>query len=189
MIRTNLSTRPFYNVRAVHVAILALAAIVLAVTVFNVVQIIRLSTSQRTLGAQAQAAEDEATRLRAEAVQFVGRVDPKELAVVAKAAAEANEIIDQRTFPWTDLFAHFESALPANVRITEVQQGAGTDLLIIGAQARSIDELDQFIEALEMSGAFRDVVPTDETLMESGLIDARIQGTYTPPARRPEAKP
>jgi Tfp pilus assembly protein PilN len=186
MIRTNLSTRPFYNVRAVHAAILALGAIVLAVTLFNVVQIIRLTTSQRTLGAQAQAAEDEAARLRAEAVQFVARVDPKELAVVAKAAAEANEIIDQRTFPWTEVFAHFEATLPENVRITDVQQGAESDVLRIGAQSRSIDELAEFIAALEKTGAFRDVIPIDQTLMEGGFFDAEIQATYTPPARRGE---
>ena len=188
MIRTNLSTRPFYNVHAVRVAMLALAVIVLAVTVFNTVQLVRLYRSQQTLGAQAKAAEDEAARLRAEAVQFLGRVDPKELAVVAKAAAEANEIIDQRTFPWTDLFAHFEATLPENVRITGVDQGAGTDVLVIGAQARSIDELDQFMEALEETGAFRDVLAIDETTMEGGLIDATLQASYTPPARRAEAR-
>lgn len=189
MIRTNLSTRPFYNVRAVRAAILALAAVVLVVTVFNVVQIIRLTTSQRTLGAQAQAAEDEAARLRAEAVQFVARVDPKELAVVATAAAEANAIIDQRTFPWTDVFARFEATLPDNVRITAVQQGSGTDVLLIGAQSRSFDELADFIAALEKTGAFRDVIPTDETAMEGGFIDAKIQATYTPPAGRTQATP
>jgi hypothetical protein len=187
MIRTNLSTRPFYNIRAVRAAILALTVLVIVVTAFNVVQIISLTISQRTLGAQARAAEDEAARLRAEAGQIVARVDTKELAVVAKAAGEANAIIDQRTFPWTDLFAHFEAALPANVRITQVQQGSEADMLLIGAQARSIDELDQFIEALEMTGAFRDLIPTSETQMEAGFIDATIQGTYTPPARKVEA--
>ena len=187
MIRTNLSTRPFYNVRAVHAAILALAAVVFLVTAFNVVQIIRLTTSQRTLGAQAKSAEDEAARLRGEAVQLLARVDPKELASVAKAAGEANAIIDQRTFPWTDLLAHFEAALPENVRITEVQQGSGTDVLLIGAQARSFGEIDEFMESLEKTGAFRDMIPTNETQMESGVIEATIQGIYTPPARRAEA--
>jgi hypothetical protein len=184
MIRTNLSTRPFYNVRAVRAAILALVAIVFVVTAFNVVQIIRLTTSQRTLGAQARAAEDEAARLRAQATQILARVDQKELAVVAKAAGEANAIIDQRTFPWTDLLAHFEAALPANMRITQVQQGSETDTLLIGAQARSIDEINQFIESLEMTGAFRNVIPTSETLMDGGFFDATIQGTFTPAARR-----
>jgi hypothetical protein len=35
-----------------------------------------------------------------------------------------------------------------------------------------------------MTGAFRDVIATSETQMESGIIDATLQGTYTPPARR-----
>jgi Tfp pilus assembly protein PilN len=104
--------------------------------------------------------------------------------VVAKAAGEANAIIDQRTFPWTDLLAHFEAALPANMRITQVQQGSEADTLLIGAQARSIDEINQFIESLEMTGAFRDVIPTSETQMEGGFFDATILGTFTPAARR-----
>ena len=41
------STRPFYNVRAVQVALGAAAAIVLAFTLFNVVQIVRLSSASR----------------------------------------------------------------------------------------------------------------------------------------------
>ena len=64
MLRTNLSTRPFYNVRAVHAAVAAAGALVLAFTLFNVVQIVRLSVSQQTLGASASDAEEEATRLR-----------------------------------------------------------------------------------------------------------------------------
>ena len=183
MIRTNLSTRPFYNVRAVRAAILALAAIVFVMTAFNVVQIIRLTTSQRTLGAQARAAEDEAARLRADAMQTLARVDQKELAVVAKAAAEANAIIDQRTFPWTDLLAHFEAALPANVRITQVQQGSETDTLLIGAQAGSIDEIDQFIESLEKTGAFRNVLATATQISGDGLLEAIVEGAYQPPPR------
>ena len=184
MIRTNLSTRPFYNVRAVRAAILALGVVVFVATGFNAVEIIRLTSSQRTLGAQAQAAENEAARLRLQAAQVLARVDPKELAVVGQAATEANAIIDQRTFPWTDLFGHFEAELPENVRVTEVRQGSGGDVLQIGAQARSIDQLDQFIESLERTGAFREVIPVSETQMEGGIIDATLRGTYTPPARR-----
>ena len=188
MIRTNLSTRPFYNVRAVHAVIGTLAAIVLAITVFNVVEILRLTSSQRTLGAQAQSAEQEAARLRAEATQILARVDPKELEAVAKAASEANAIIDQRTFSWTDLFAHFEAALPEDVRITEVQQGSGTSQLLIGAEARRIEDLDQFIESLEMTGAFRDIIPISETSMDNGIIEARLEATYAAAARRADAR-
>ena len=111
MIRTNLSTRPFYNARAVRALLGLFAAIVVIATVYNVVQLVRLTSSQRTLGAKAEAAERESERLRREAVQTLGRVDQKELAVVGKAAAEANTIIDQRTFSWTDVLTHFERTL------------------------------------------------------------------------------
>ena len=43
MLRTNLATRPFYNDRAVHAAIGAAAAVVLALTILNVVAIVTLS--------------------------------------------------------------------------------------------------------------------------------------------------
>ena len=63
MINTNLSTRPFYNARAVTALLAVLSAIVFAVTAYNVVQLISLTGSQRTLGAKASACMDR-TRSR-----------------------------------------------------------------------------------------------------------------------------
>ena len=189
MIRTNLSTRPFYNARAVNALLGLFAVLVVAMTVYNVVELVRLSTSQRSLGAQASTAEREATRLRVEAQQTLARVDPKELAVVDKAAREANAIIDQRTFSWTDVFTHFEKTLPADVRITSVSQQASRQVVLIDAEARSIDDVDQFIEALEKTGAFRDVIARSEEVMENDVIVARLEATYMPPSRPVEKKP
>jgi len=187
MIRTNLSTRPFYNVRAVQVALAAVALIVLAVTVFNVAQIIRLSASQRTLGAQAQAAEQDAARLRAEAAQIRQRIDPKELEIVAVAAREANAIIDQRTFSWTDLFTHLEATLPADVRATEITPRPATSQVGIRVQARSVEDLGEFIDGLEKTGAFHDVLPKSEVTMENDVIEADIDARYTQPWDAAEA--
>jgi hypothetical protein len=188
VIRTNLSTRPFYNVHAVRVAITVFAAVVLVMTFFNVVQVIRLSASQRALGGQAQAAENEAARLRAEAAQILARVDREELETVADAAREANLIIDQRAFSWTNLFAHFESTLPADVRITEVTPELGEGKVVIGVQARSVEDLDAFIEGLESSGAFRNVLPRAEETMEDNTIQATIEAAYDQPARGRERR-
>ena len=180
MIRTNLSTRPFYNARAVRALLGLFAAVVIGVTAYNAVQVVRLATKQRTLGANASAAESEAARLRADAAQTLAGVDPKELAVVDKAAREANGIIDQRTFSWTEVFAHFERTLPSDVRITSVQQQAGRQGVLIEAEARNIDDVDEFIEALEKTGSFRGVIPRNETLMEDDTIVATVEATYTP---------
>ena len=183
MIRTNLSTRPFYNARAVQALLTLFAVVVLAVTAYNVVELVRLTGSQRSLGAKAAASEREAMRLRAEAVQTLARVDQKELAVVDKAAREANSIIDQRTFSWTDVLSHFEATLPSEVRITSVQQ-QGRQTVLFDAEARSLEDLNGFIEALEKTGAFHNVQPRSQTVMENDIIAATLEATYAPPARK-----
>ena len=192
MLRTNLSTRPFYNVRAVRGAIALLAAVVAGVTLFNAIEIVRLSASQRTVGADAIAAEDEAERLRAQAAQLRAQIDPEELDTVAGAAAEANAIIDQRTFSFTTLLTQLESTLPSNVRIRAVRprlERDGSVVVVITAESRTFEELDEFVEALEATGSFRDVLPTVEQTMDSGVIVAAIEGRYEQPPSTSAAAP
>jgi Tfp pilus assembly protein PilN len=181
MLSTNLSTRPFYNERAVQVALAVLVVLVLAVTGFNGVQLIRLTASQRTLGAHAAESEREAARLRTEAAAVRAQINTRELETVANAAREANGIIDQRAFSWTELLGQFEQTLPEDVRITAVQPGltsTGSFVVAMTVQARRAEDLDAFIEALEKNGAFRDVTPVRELTNEKGLLEAVIEATY-----------
>jgi len=180
MLQTNLSTRPFYNVRAVQVVLGLLGAIVVGVTLFNLVQIARLTGSQRTLGASAAQAEQEAAQLRAEAARVRAQINPQELEVVAGAAREANSIIDRRAFSWTRLFGEFEATLPADVRITAVRPRLqnGNFVVAVGVEARRAEDLDAFIEALEKTGSFHNVLSLQEQTSEQGLIQAIIEGTY-----------
>ncbi len=189
MLRTNLSTRPFYNVRAVRAALGAAAVVVLIFTLFNVVEIVRLGLSQQTLGASAAEAEQEAARLRGDAARIRAQINPQELAVVANAAREANRIIDQRAFSWTALFAQFEATLPPDVRITAVQPRIDDNnfVIAVGVEARRAEDLDAFVEALENGGAFRDVLTVREQTSEEGLIEGIVEATYVPPAREPAA--
>jgi hypothetical protein len=190
MLRTNLSTRPFYNVRAVHAALGAAAVIVLLFTLFNAVQIVRLALSQQTLGASAAEAEQEAARLRSEAVTIRAQINPEELQVVANEAREANRIIDQRAFSWTELFAQFEATLPPDVRITAVQPRIEENNFVIGVsvEARRAEDLDAFVEALETGGAFHNVLAVREQTGEDGLIEAIVEAHYAPPAREAAAE-
>jgi type IV pilus assembly protein PilN len=181
MLRANLATRPFYNERAVQFVLGAVALFVLAVSAFNAIEVIRLTNSQRTLGAHAVEAEREAARLRSEAATIRGQINAKELEVVANAAREANSIIDQRAFSWSDLFDQLERTLPDDVRITAVDptlSPQGQFIVNIGVQARRSEDLDAFIEALEKTGSFRDVITPAEETNEQGLLVAVIRGTY-----------
>jgi Tfp pilus assembly protein PilN len=190
MIRTNLATRPFYNVRAVQVALSILAAVVLGITLFNVIRIVALLASQQTLGTTADQSEREAARLRAEAARIRAQINPAELETVATAAREANNLIDQRAFSWTELFTQFEATLPDDVRITAVQPRLekGTFIVAVAIEARRAEDLDAFIEALEMTGAFHNVLATETQSNPRGLLEAIVEGVYQPSSRTAPAE-
>ena len=180
-LRTNLATRPFYNVRAVQAALAVVGLIVLALTLFNVVQLVRLTASQRSLGAHAAENEAQADRLRAEAARIRTQIDQKELEAVASAAREANGIIDRRAFSWTELFTHLEATLPPDVRITSVQPRLDRGVFKIGlvAEARRPEDVADFIEALEGTGVFRNVLPLEQESEDEGLLVVAIEGEYS----------
>jgi hypothetical protein len=45
-------------------------------------------------------------------------------------------------------------------------------------QARRAEDLDAFIEALEKTGAFRNVTPLQEQTNDQGLLEAVVEGAY-----------
>jgi hypothetical protein len=188
MLHTNLASRPFYNQRAVRLALLGIGAIVLALTAFNLIELARLSSAQTRLGSHASDAEREADRLRADAARIRTQIDPRELQAVSVAAREANGIIDRRAFSWTALFGRFETTLPADVRIKAVQPRLekGVFTVAVIAQARRVEDVDAFIEALEATHAFRDVRQVELTTKDKGLLEALIEGAYVSVPRLPE---
>jgi hypothetical protein len=188
MLRTNLSTRPFYNIRAVQVTLGALALLVAVLTVINLVQLVRLTASERALGARAQQAENDAQKFRDDARRIRAQIDAKELNEVAAAAQEANAIIDLRAFSWSDLFAQLESTLPASVRLTSFQPQEDSDgrlVMTLGVQARRVQDLESFLDALEKTGRFHDVLAAQEETDQEGLINAVVEGIYVIPAEEP----
>src|SRR5262249_43265771 len=106
VLRTNLSTRPFYNERIIHLLIVLAGVIILGISLFNVVKVIDLSRQNTDLSRRISRDRDEGDRRKREAAQIRKGIDPKELGVVAAAAHEANTLIDQRTFSWTQFFNH-----------------------------------------------------------------------------------
>jgi Tfp pilus assembly protein PilN len=184
MLRANLATRPFYNERAVQLALGLILVIAIAVTAFNVAELIRLSGSQRILGARAAESERDAARLRREAATVRAQINAKELETVASAAREANGIIDQRAFSWSELFDQLEQTLPDDVRITAIDPTLtkeGQFIIQIAVQARRSEDVDQFIESLEKTGSFRDMITPLESTNDDGLLEAVIRGTYIRP--------
>jgi len=185
MLRTNLSTRPFYNERLVHTLIAAVAAVVVAVTTFNLSQAFVLSGRQAQLQSRVAGSDTQARALRSEAARMRSAINPRELEAATAAAREANAVIQRRAFSWTDLFNRFEDTLPDNVRITSVQPRVdkeGVITMTVVVVARDVEGVNRFMESLEARGAFSSLMSREDFVNEEGLIQATLEGKYTPPS-------
>jgi hypothetical protein len=181
MIRTNLSTRPFYNERLVHAVLVLAAVVVVVVTVFNVSRSVTLSRRQAALDRMADAAEQNVEALRNEAVRLRRGVNAKELDTITGEAREANAIIDRRVFSWTELFNRFETTLPPNVRIAAVRprvERDGNVTVVLAVVARQVEDIDAFIEKLEAAQAFSHLLAREEIVDETGMLRANLEGRY-----------
>src|SRR5713101_1642836 len=182
MIKTNLSTRPFYNERVVRLAMLALAALVVAATAFNAMRFVQLSRRDTSLLTEASRDEARAAALRTDAVRLRASVDGRQIELVSADARRANNLIDRRTFSWTELFNIFETTLPDEVRVTSVRpmiDSKSNTLLTITVIARSVEDVNQFVENLEKTGAFGgDLFAREEHFNEVGLLEAMLEPKY-----------
>ena len=188
MLRTNLSTRPFYNERAVRTLLASLAALAIGLTAFNAYDILRLQGQSRDSRQQIAQNDAQARGMRDKAQVIRRSIDKEKLAAVQTAAHEANSLIDRRTFSWTALLNLFQATLPPDVRIAGVTPQMDTDgrrLVQISVFSKRIEDLEEFMAALEKTGAFSGVLPRSEQVDESGTLRSELQAYYTvvvPPA-------
>jgi Tfp pilus assembly protein PilN len=183
VIRGNLATRPFYNEPAVHFWVFVAALLVGAATLFNVVQMLRYSRSDTELARQAANDEARATELRAEAARLRGTVDARQIERASLEAHQANELIDRRTFSWTALWNEFEATLPPNVRITSFRPRIDPkrgNVVTITLVARGVDDVQEFMENLEETGAFPELFPPSERTNDRGQLETVIEAVYAP---------
>lgn len=170
MLRANLSTRPFYNERGVHAIAAVLAVAILAVTGWQIARVLSLSRYKTELNSAIKRDRNEADYSTKEAQNIRRGLDQKQLAALAAAAAEANDLIAQRTFSWTELFNQLEATLPDDVMLMAVHPAikGGVTEIQMDVQGRGEDVIEQFWDRLEKTGRFHNVEWTNVSV-EDGL--------------------
>jgi hypothetical protein len=191
MIRTNLSTRPFYNERLVHLALGLAGLVVLALSVWNLFNVVQLSRQNTTLATRIsedrRAAEDYTRKAR----QTRQGINVEELKLVVAKAREANALIDSRTFSWTQFFNYIETTLPPEVMLASVRPAVdekGTHISMV-VLARNPADIQEFMDKLEATGAFEDILPKQRTENDNGLHQANVETLYVPEAAAADTQP
>ena len=178
MLTTNLGTRPFYNERAVHVALALLGVGALLVLALGAVRLVELSRASDLLTLQAETAERDAAAIGGRAAALEQELQGSGVTAMTDAAAAADRLIAQRGFSWTAFFDLIDRTLPSGVMLTAVRPDAAADGLVIelSVVGRSVAEIDQFIGQLEATGAFEDVLARQEELADDGTYRAQVRG-------------
>jgi hypothetical protein len=182
MLRGNLATRPFYNERLVVLLLALLGVVALAMTTFNVTQLMSLSARRSELRQEISADEQQAAKVRTDAAALQSSVDRTGLMTLAGSTRLANTLIDQRTFSWTTFFGYIEDVIPMDVRLTavapEIDKGKlYVTMLLVGRKA---DHVAAFMSGLEETGAFFDVVPVTRDRTDEGFERVSVRGEYRP---------
>ena len=182
MLRTNLATRPFYNERVAQLVLTVAGVAALALLAAGIARGVDVARSQAALSAAAEAAEREAAQLAGRTSSVRRAIEAGEVESIADAVAEANRLVDQRTFSWTEFFNVIDRTLPSGVMLTAVRPEHDEDgvSVVVGVIGRRIADIDEFISLLEGTDVFADVLAREEEMLEGGRYRARLAGRYRP---------
>ncbi len=182
MLHGNLSTRPFYHERAVHVRLWVVGLLAGIVRVAGGLEVTSLTRDRTTLMSVAERDEDTAQAIAAEAVSLRRQLGDSDLDRVVAATSEANWLIDQRVFSWTAFFNHIEETLPEDVMLTSVRPDVHEDVMsvAIGVIGQGVPDIDDFIAELEATGAFAEVLALEEEVTDEGTYRTLLVGQYLP---------
>jgi hypothetical protein len=183
MVRINLSTRPFYNERLVAFIIAVIGVIAIGVMAFSVQQIVSLSSKRTTLRAQIAQGAAAANRADIETESIQKSINARALKALALDATQANRLIDERTFSWSVFFTLIGKTLPDDVRVDSVAPSVDKEGVVVRMTivSKHTDDLALFIENLQNTGAFYDILPQQEDSTEEGNRRTTVQARYLSP--------
>jgi Tfp pilus assembly protein PilN len=155
--KLNLASQPFRN-RTLPWAVAA------AVSLVSLLAIVYTLAEYRRVGAEAAAAERQVETLRrehgqlkAQAEQIRESIPPEQ----REALRAAHELVDDRSFSWSQLFSDLEDALPSGVRVSRInvrevtrygdQTRADLDVTVVG---RTAFDVTSMMEDMRRGGTF-----------------------------------
>jgi len=190
MLKGNLATRPFYSERLASLAIGAVALGALLLTAYNGLEIIARSSERTELRGRIARDLAEASSVRAATAELQRTVDRTTLGRLAASTSEANDVIGQRTFSWTEFFGLIEKTLPADVRLVTVSPRVerGVFKVSMSVVARDLGDVSGFVDALLQTGRFYDAATVDMQRREDSSLNAKVDAAYlSPEAAKPAA--
>ncbi len=160
----NLATNPFVNLRKYYLIGGLLLALGLAGAAYFGGRYITLRRNSRATIEDLQSKRQDLGRLTAAEEKLTDDLrQPATLDEIDRVNSY-NNLIQRKTFPWTQFFEDLESVIPYNVEITQIRQRPGTNVLnleMVFLGRTSVDAI-HFLKNLENSNKFQHLLVDQE---------------------------
>lgn len=175
-VRLNLSTTPQQNRRPfIAAAILTGVVAVLALVTLSRAAYVSWN-SNREVRAEISTLQEQIRQSSADQAQLAAYFRSSQARDILDRANFLNSLIDERSFPWTDIFQSLEQTLPDGVRVVSISptlvNGRAELKLTVGAV--NDQQKVQFLKAMEKSRSFSNLEITSER------HNTQTQGTADP---------
>lgn len=179
MLRTNLnlSSVPFINNRKFYLVSLLLSGILCGVSYWNATQYLKVHSRKMEMDQVLEKTRQQIWKLEGEEQQIRGRLLRPETADFLDTVEYVNQLIDRRTFSWTELLNDLEQVVPPNVQVVSIRPRIVRNEfgIEITANARNSEDYVSFLSNLEASRKFGGVVPIFEDLSKTpGFVGKQI---------------
>ncbi len=173
----NLSSFPFVNNRKFYLVSSFLLGVLVVVSYWNAGQYLKVHSRKMEMDRVLEDARQRIDKLEGEERQIRNRLLRPETADFLETVEFVNQLIDRRTFSWTQLLNDLEQVVPRNVQVVSVRPRIVRDEfgVEITANARSSEDYVGFLANLETSRKFGGVVPIFEDLSKTpGFVGKQV---------------
>jgi hypothetical protein len=182
----NLSTRPFPAYRLINLAFGLIFVILLGITVWQAWGFVRFSSMARDIRGDEQNARVDTESLGKHVEALNSRLDRPEAAAKLSEIGFLNGLIARKDLSWTRLFGNLEDMVPDSVHLISLRPDVvegGSVVLHLEVVGRSIADVSRFIEALEKSPEFENIVVSVEQKTEPTAttdVNVSLTANYFP---------
>jgi Tfp pilus assembly protein PilN len=187
--RLNLSTRPFPAYRAVNVGLTAVLVVLIGVSVWQAFSYAHYTKLAGQIRSQEQKARAESDALTTKSQQLETKLDTPSAKAKLTEIGYLNSLIVRKGFSWTRVFSVLEQMIPQGVHLTSLRPDVGENgrlILHIDVRGKNIVDVSDFIDLLEKSDLFENVVPHFEekkdVIAGKGDVDVSLTMFYLPDA-------
>lgn len=168
----NLATRTYLDYRKVNQVLIFCITLLLGLLVWNVTRV------SMNLG--------ELSKLNAESAAFEGRlkdrgtgVSEKDFSRMLETIRYFNGILEKKTYPWLLILDNIEKATPEGIALVSVAPDKKVGELVLDGRAKNFNAVRSYIEKLEDSKAFKDILLLSHKPMSVGEKVTGVQFRIT----------